>query len=424
MVMCNDCGHLIPETNLAIHHATACGARARRPDNLGVRQGRSWSTPTRPARHAPEHSITAEPSVISNTREYNNNAGAPKDDGNSPVDMTNNVVDLTCPEPQEWPCPRCTLLNPPSCSKCNACSYHNPDMVRPADPTRRERLVMSDFGTPPPLSRNGSSPLTSPATSGALLGGFLGAANAYMGGRSVGSGALGGAITGFAGGALVGEVLRDNNSNNMSVASARSDAAMGIPPYPSMQSTANRNSGRTQPRQSFRVVRHQHNEANGSFTNTLYTNSGSATTQSADDGGNDPLLNFLNNNDAGVIHNAGGDGNDQFLNLLMQSLLSNGQGRAGVDNMSYEELLHAFGDGTENLGADESTIQNLPTAVLKNPSSELPHDQRQCCICLEDFKGKDTRKTLQCLHGFHKDCVDKWLRSNGSCPVCKHKVSS
>ena len=90
-----------------------------------------------------------------------------------------------------------------------------------------------------------------------------------------------------------------------------------------------------------------------------------------------------------------------------------------VDNMSYEQLLQRFGDGSENRGATTETISSLPTSIV---NGQLPEDKRQCCICLEDFSQGDGRTSLPCLHGFHTDCVNKWLQSNGSCPICKSSV--
>lgn len=94
-----------------------------------------------------------------------------------------------------------------------------------------------------------------------------------------------------------------------------------------------------------------------------------------------------------------------------------------VDNMSYERLLEVFGDGSENRGASSEAISSLPMSKIGDPDLELPDDKRQCSICLDDFCRGDERTTLPCLHGFHSACVNRWLSSNGTCPVCKTSVS-
>ncbi|VEU39805.1 unnamed protein product [Pseudo-nitzschia multistriata] len=113
--------------------------------------------------------------------------------------------------------------------------------------------------------------------------------------------------------------------------------------------------------------------------------------------------------------------------VLYQLLSRNQRAAAGsnhidLDNASYEELLHRFGDGTENLGAQESEIRRLPVHVVGDVP--LPEDARQCLICLEDFEKGEMRTILPCLHGFHQNCCHKWLKTNGSCPVCKYRISS
>ena len=44
-----------------------------------------------------------------------------------------------------------------------------------------------------------------------------------------------------------------------------------------------------------------------------------------------------------------------------------------------------------------------------------------CPICMDPLShGRGLVKTLPCLHGFHADCVDKWLRTSNKCPLCNH----
>lgn len=40
-----------------------------------------------------------------------------------------------------------------------------------------------------------------------------------------------------------------------------------------------------------------------------------------------------------------------------------------------------------------------------------------CSICLDDIE-KDI-EFLPCIHGFHKECIDGWIKEKPECPVCK-----
>ena len=47
----------------------------------------------------------------------------------------------------------------------------------------------------------------------------------------------------------------------------------------------------------------------------------------------------------------------------------------------------------------------------------------ECCVCQEQFDGKNEPKILKCLHTFCKSCLERWLRQQGggklSCPTCR-----
>jgi hypothetical protein len=46
-------------------------------------------------------------------------------------------------------------------------------------------------------------------------------------------------------------------------------------------------------------------------------------------------------------------------------------------------------------------------------------------VCLDAYSDGDVLRTLPCLHGFHKACIDQWLLGTGrskECPVCKTPV--
>ncbi|KAK3418603.1 hypothetical protein EUGRSUZ_H04526 [Eucalyptus grandis] len=46
-----------------------------------------------------------------------------------------------------------------------------------------------------------------------------------------------------------------------------------------------------------------------------------------------------------------------------------------------------------------------------------------CCVCLSRYADNDELKELPCHHVFHVECIDKWLKINASCHLCKSEIS-
>ncbi|XP_020599031.1 RING-H2 finger protein ATL8 [Phalaenopsis equestris] len=48
--------------------------------------------------------------------------------------------------------------------------------------------------------------------------------------------------------------------------------------------------------------------------------------------------------------------------------------------------------------------------------------EKECSVCLSAFSDGQRVRQLQCGHGFHASCIDKWLRSPATCPICRADV--
>ena len=46
------------------------------------------------------------------------------------------------------------------------------------------------------------------------------------------------------------------------------------------------------------------------------------------------------------------------------------------------------------------------------------HEEVQCSICMEMIDRTD-KKTLTCNHDFHAGCINTWLRTKDTCPLCR-----
>ncbi|KAJ9702425.1 hypothetical protein PVL29_004250 [Vitis rotundifolia] len=77
------------------------------------------------------------------------------------------------------------------------------------------------------------------------------------------------------------------------------------------------------------------------------------------------------------------------------------------------------GDDREgNSGAGEGGVVAAGTERERVISGE----DAVCCICLAKYANNDELRELPCSHFFHKECVDKWLKINALCPLCKREV--
>lgn len=54
--------------------------------------------------------------------------------------------------------------------------------------------------------------------------------------------------------------------------------------------------------------------------------------------------------------------------------------------------------------------------------NSLHPNEDVCAICLGDFVLNETLRILPCKHDFHQECIDSWLKVNGTCPLCVRKV--
>lgn len=360
----------------------------------------------------------------------------------------------------QWSCPRCTLLNPTTVMRCDACGGRNPhrhsSQTRPPDATVREQLLPEGgesqwWGSSmQPMSPTAArAPSSSPpstlhwSSGGALLGGVLGAAGAYMQGRSVSDAAFSGAVSGAMSAAVVSQFLQEYHANEMTraaIAAHQQHQQSYVPVVQGQPVTVTTSHLTNSAGQPFITRLERRMGPDGRYSTVVTTTTmgggphgppGGSVTARTPDHGTDHPGSGASPAVAAATADASLTGRDPMLEFIFSQFLEGGGAprprRAlvyrvpNIDGMSYEQLLQAFGDGTEHLAADPSLIASLPTTKIKDPA-KLHENKKQCSICLEDFVKGDRVKTMPCWHDFHRKCLDQWLRTNGSCPICKFRL--
>ncbi|KAG8371944.1 hypothetical protein BUALT_Bualt12G0015400 [Buddleja alternifolia] len=74
-------------------------------------------------------------------------------------------------------------------------------------------------------------------------------------------------------------------------------------------------------------------------------------------------------------------------------------------------------------GASAEQEAEIP-AVIYTEGMKLTGAESECIICLSEFAiGEKIRVLEKCSHGFHLQCIQKWLKSHSSCPTCRANCS-
>jgi len=84
-------------------------------------------------------------------------------------------------------------------------------------------------------------------------------------------------------------------------------------------------------------------------------------------------------------------------------------------------VLHALtrwsGTLQQSSSTEPATVGRLETVVIETCGD------RQCSVCLEGFvPGREARVMPCCRNLFHPQCIQDWVRSHQSCPLCRARV--
>ncbi|KAJ9180733.1 hypothetical protein P3X46_008945 [Hevea brasiliensis] len=82
-------------------------------------------------------------------------------------------------------------------------------------------------------------------------------------------------------------------------------------------------------------------------------------------------------------------------------------------------------DSGEFPGIDENPAENKEAVsdVKYQKDTHVKDIGSECPVCLSVFAdGEEVKQLSVCKHSFHASCINMWLNSHSSCPVCRASV--
>ncbi|KAL4291183.1 hypothetical protein GQ457_14G023620 [Hibiscus cannabinus] len=94
--------------------------------------------------------------------------------------------------------------------------------------------------------------------------------------------------------------------------------------------------------------------------------------------------------------------------------------RGRTSQQDQQQRQRSFGhEMLETTSMENSTAELIPAHKYRKGTG-LVDDDGTCAVCLSQFEEDEAVKTLPgCSHSYHAPCIDMWLYSHSSCPVCR-----
>ncbi|CAN1334077.1 RING-H2 finger protein ATL29 [Linum perenne] len=112
-----------------------------------------------------------------------------------------------------------------------------------------------------------------------------------------------------------------------------------------------------------------------------------------------------------------------FCRCFFENLLNGWQFVGRIPNPGSNNTVNPNSANSED-GLDPAMIELFPTFSYSSVKEfRREKHELECAICLVEFEDDDLLRLLTvCYHAFHPDCIDLWLQSHKTCPVCRRDL--
>lgn len=152
------------------------------------------------------------------------------------------------------------------------------------------------------------------------------------------------------------------------------------------------------------------------ITNTIRNNNviNTNTIQNEEFLNSEGIMNLRNIESNYIIGDEIQDGNMINEYYTIQNIINNNinsiDGSVSFANISINNNNPVERKVIENLFVN--TIKDITKFAVKN-----------CAICLENYKNGDNYIILPCIHLFHFQCINDWMKIKNTCPICGFRLT-
>ncbi|XP_042510814.1 E3 ubiquitin-protein ligase ATL4-like [Macadamia integrifolia] len=114
-----------------------------------------------------------------------------------------------------------------------------------------------------------------------------------------------------------------------------------------------------------------------------------------------------------------------LLHLFLRYLSRSSSSSSGDHNVaSADHTHHAHRISSRRVSPEyQSLIDSLPLFSFGSVAGIKSSTTVDCAVCLSKLEPHDQLRLLPlCCHAFHADCIDTWLASNHTCPLCRSTI--